>query len=219
MTALYLMEMNGQSDPGLLKEFMSLLSYEKQEQISRMRFESDRKLHVYSEVLLRTCICEALSIKNPDIQFDKNEFGKPFLPGYPAFHFNISHTRYAAAAAIGDSALGVDVEKINAADTAVARRAFTEKEIAYVNAGRTDIDIRFSEIWTKKEAYVKWTGKGLPADLSSIDVSADPAGTRMITIQFSGYVVSFCSGAKSSYPDIIAIDENNLQSRVKDIIC
>ena len=219
MAALYLMEINEKTDPGIMKEFLPLLSSEKRDLISRMRFESDRKLHVYSEVLLRSCICKALSIKNQDIQFAVNEFGKPYLFNHPAFHFNISHTRNAVAEAFGDSSLGVDIEKINPADIAVARKAFTEKEIAYVYSGSGDTAVRFGEIWTKKESYVKWTGKGLPADLSSIDVSGDPVGSRIHTVRFRQYAVSLCSGAGVRCPDIIQIDELDLLNRVKDIIC
>lgn len=218
MITLYFMEIDDKEDSLILQEFLPLISPEKQQSISRMRFVIDKKLRVYSEVLLRTLACKALSVRNQDLQFAANEFGKPYLLNAPDFHFNISHTRSAFVAAVGDSPLGVDIEKMNKADPDVAAKVFTADEYAYVFSRDDTKDIRFNEVWTKKESYVKWTGEGWSSDPLKIDVLCEPIASQTATLEISGYVVSICPTAMNNYPEIIQIQEKDLLKSVNNSI-
>ena len=51
----------------------------------------------------------------------------------------------------------------------LARRFFTDEEAEYVRDGE-DTGVRFAKIWIRKEAYSKYTGKGL-ADFSNFSVN------------------------------------------------
>jgi phosphopantetheinyl transferase len=51
----------------------------------------------------------------------------------------------------------------------MAERFFTEEEAEYVREGDDD-PLRFVKVWVRKEAYSKYTGKGL-SDFSSFSVS------------------------------------------------
>ncbi|MEG1743243.1 MAG: 4'-phosphopantetheinyl transferase superfamily protein, partial [Clostridia bacterium] len=53
--------------------------------------------------------------------------------------------------------------------TAIAERFFTEEEADYVRDGDGD-PIRFAKIWVRKEAFCKYTGKGL-SDFANFSVS------------------------------------------------
>jgi len=218
MITLYFMEIDDKEDSLILQKFLPLISSEKQQSISRMRFTMDKKLRVYSEVLIRALACEALSVRNQDIQFVANKFGKPYLLNAPSFHFNISHTRSAFAAAVGDSPLGVDIEKMNEADPDVAGKVFTADEYAYVFSSDDSKDIRFNEVWTKKESYVKWTGEGWSSDLLKIDVLSEPIAFQTATLKIRGYVVSICSDTMNNYPEIIQIREKDLLESVNNSI-
>ena len=218
MITLYFMEIDDKEDSLILQKFLPLISSEKQQSISRMRFTMDKKLRVYSEVLLRALACEALSVRNQDIQFAANKFGKPYLLNDPSFHFNISHTRSAFVAAVGDLPLGVDIEKTNKADPDVARKVFTADEYAYVFSSDDSKDIRFNEVWTKKESYVKWTGEGWSSDPFKIDVLSEPIAFQTATLNIRGYVVSICSAAMNNYPEIIQIRETDLFESVNNSI-
>ena len=218
MITLYFMEIDDKEDSLILQEFLPLISPEKQQSIGRMRFAMDKKLHVYSEVLLRALACEALSVRNQDIQFAVNNFGKPYLLNAPSFHFNISHTRSAFVAAVGDSPLGVDIEKMNKADPDVARKVFTADEYAYVFSSDDSKDIRFNEVWTEKESYVKWTGEGWSSDPFKIDVLSEPIAFQTATLKIRGYVVSICSATMNNYSEIIQIRETELLERVNNSI-
>ncbi|MFR1708224.1 MAG: 4'-phosphopantetheinyl transferase family protein [Clostridium sp.] len=44
------------------------------------------------DILIRTIITEDLGIRNDNISFDKNPYGKPYLKDYLNLNFNISHS-------------------------------------------------------------------------------------------------------------------------------
>ena len=49
------------------------------------------------------------SIKKP-VLLERDAKGKPFLPEYPGVHMNLSHSGRYVACAIGEGAVGVDIE-------------------------------------------------------------------------------------------------------------
>ena len=66
---------------------------------------------------------------------------------------------------------------------------FTENEQKYVGKDK----IRFLEIWTKKEAYSKFTGKGISEKFSSFDVLLPPLSDNFtVTIDNDTVVVIYC---------------------------
>lgn len=210
MITVYFMEIDAAANSSILQEFLPLISLERQQRVSSMRFDADKKLSVYAEVLIRAQACELLSIRNQDIQIAVNTFGKPCLLNAPSFHFNISHTRNAFVAAIGDSPVGVDIEKMNIADQDVAGKVFTADEYSYVFSSDDRKDIRFNEVWTKKESYMKWTGEGWTPDPLKINVLSDPIASQIASMEVNGYIVSVCSDAMNKYPEIIQIRESDL---------
>lgn len=88
-----------------------------------------------------------------------NEAGKPFLPDGP--ELSISHTRGAAAVALGTGALGVDVERRRPVRDGVAQRVLSGAEYAWYEA-RGQCPEDFLVLWTLKESYYKYLGTGLP---------------------------------------------------------
>lgn len=116
----------------------------------------------------------------------KTEKGKPYFRQIPGLFFNISHTEGLTVIAVGDSEVGVDVEKIRKADLRITRR-FLKEEADYINA--RDCDRRFFEIWTKKEAFLKYKGTGLSGGLQSVNVLNLP----IKTFDFEDYIISVCS--------------------------
>ncbi len=85
--------------------------------------------------------------------------GRPFLRQGP--EVSLSHTRGAAAAALGDSPLGVDLERHRPVREGVPERVMSPEEYAWFREGgcrRED----FYTLWTLKESYYKYLGTGLP---------------------------------------------------------
>ena len=152
----------------------SLMSKEKQQRVDRFRLEDDKKRTVVGEMLARKAISEWCNVPAETIQFDKNEYGKPFAVGL-AVEFNISHSGDYVVCAVDDKPVGIDVEKIRPIDLSVAKYFCTSEELVYL-FGHFPCDnefcyttdeivlVRFFELWTKKEACAKCIGKGIVSD-------------------------------------------------------
>ena len=138
--------------------------------------------------------------------------GKPYFRDLP-FYFNLSHSGGMAVAVFADTAVGCDVERIEAADLPLARQFFSEGEYRYLAglpAGQQR-DAAFYRLWTLKESFVKTIGAGLalPLDAFEIVIMAGESGGKHEQIEvrqnvdpaarylfgeycFGGYSVSVC---------------------------
>ena len=76
--------------------------------------------------------------------------GKPYFPAYPEVHFSLSHTAGAAAVAVADTPVGVDIEHIRPVSVCTMER------IAGVRTQEA-----FFRCWVRREARVKRTGAGI----------------------------------------------------------
>jgi 4'-phosphopantetheinyl transferase len=167
---------------------LKFVSEEKQNKLRQYRFPIDRKLSLYAELLVRQKAMHLLGLNNDEIEFVKNEYGKPCLQDYTSFHFNISHTRNAIAVAFSNDEVGVDIEKVKPFDFQIAKRFFNSSEQDYV-ISHANPDRAFCEIWTKKEAYIKCIGMGFAKPLKSFDVLDDKSSISMCVGE---YIVSIC---------------------------
>ena len=175
-----------------INDLLELVSSERRERIRKLRSDIDRKLSLYTELMVRYFAIKKLNISNKDIIFKKNRYGKPYLRNFPKFHFNLSHTRNAIAVAFSDKEIGIDIERIKFADFRIADRFFTIQEREYMNKS-ADKDYAFYKIWTRKEAYVKWKGIGFAMPPNSFDVISDDGITSIInTTKIDKYLISIC---------------------------
>ena len=94
----------------------------------------------------------------PDISRTKQ--GKPYFPQYPSLHFNLSHTHGMALCAISDTSVGADIEWIRPRRDALPRYVFTAAEQRQYQELGGDWPA-FYTLWTRKEAWCKYTGQGL----------------------------------------------------------
>ena len=87
--------------------------------------------------------------------------GKPHFADLRG-EFSLSHTDGAIAAAISNSAVGIDVQALSPPRFGVVRRFFdADEQAALQNAAPTEQPSLFTRLWTKKEAAVKRTGRGI----------------------------------------------------------
>lgn len=91
----------------------------------------------------------------PDMAY--GPLGKPFFPGYPTAHFNLSHTAGAVLAGVADGPLGVDIERIRP----------VREETMWRLAGTSD-EGAFFAAWVRREALVKLTGGGVGAGRAQV---------------------------------------------------
>ncbi|NLL39166.1 MAG: 4'-phosphopantetheinyl transferase superfamily protein [Clostridiales bacterium] len=209
MKALYFAELSSEIDTDLFSNLLGFVSHEKKRKILRLRFDIDKKLSLYSEVLVRCLACRTLNIENSHIMFMRRETGKPFLKGYPEFHYNISHTKNALAVGISKEPVGVDIERIRQADLRIARRFFSEDEILWIEGTETERDRRFFSVWTKKEAWLKRLGQGI-SQIRSVDVLSDKLSGLLFTTQVKDYMLSVCSAEVFDESCLIILSEADI---------
>ena len=82
--------------------------------------------------------------KYNNVEIIKTEKGKPYFKHIPDLFFSVSHTEGLTVIALGDSEVGVDVERLRKADLRVIKR-FLKEEADYI--AECDSDRRFFEIW------------------------------------------------------------------------
>jgi len=131
-----------------------------------------------------------------------NENGKPYFAARQDIFFSISHTKGCAVCAISDEEVGCDVERIRAVSDkeikrvdGIVNRFFNSKEKEYLlNTSDESWKVeRFYRLWTMKEAYIKYTGRGMGQDISSFCVLDDSCKVTFETKVESGFAYTICT--------------------------
>lgn len=178
------------------EKWYSLMSDEKKLRIDKFRFDDDKKRSIAGEMLAKKSIAEYLTIPAEDIVFANGENHKPYAVNCD-IEFNISHCEDMVVCAVCDSPIGIDTERIRPISAKLLKKFFSQAEQTYVLGSpprSMDYDTelnskqqkRFFEIWTGKEAYLKYTGEGLVEDLANLQHDK----SRITTILKDDYVIS-----------------------------
>ncbi|WP_202803537.1 4'-phosphopantetheinyl transferase family protein [Clostridium tunisiense] len=216
-----------------LDKLCLLIDSEKSYKIKKLINKKDKIRTLIGEILIRKIVIENLKINNKHIRFNKNQYGKPYLKGYPNFNFNISHSGEYVLCAIDDKPIGVDIEEIKHLEfEEIAKNFFTEKEFQYIanKDSKSKLD-RFYEIWTLKESYIKFCGQGLSMPLKSFSIEIDQyenikvisnSENKEYTFKLFdidlGYKVAVCSLNKKISNNIIRLEQNCLIENILDLI-
>lgn len=168
MLNTYILKIDRNIEKDDFDRLLSYVSEEKKERISRFHRFEDAQRTLLGDVLARYAICKRLGIRNRDLGFGTNEYGKPILLEPHGIHFNISHSENWGVCAVDDTAVGIDVEMIKPIDFKIAERFFSRDEyISLINQPEEIKLMYFYMIWTLKESYIKTEGKGLSIPLNS----------------------------------------------------
>lgn len=119
---------------------------------------------------------EEYGIRNPQIK--RTEKGKPFISNYcldetrkkyeGKTHFSVSHSGEIFVCLISDENVGIDIQHRRKIDEMkIASRYFDDGELEYVKNNGIE---GFFKLWTRKEAYSKYTGRGLEDIMGKIQV-------------------------------------------------
>lgn len=138
---------------------------------------ADRFLSAKSYVMLEDMLAEEFGIRECP-EFSYGPFGKPYLAGFPDIHFNFSHCRKGIACAVSDTPVGVDIEEIQYDDT-VALMVMNSAEYEQIGKA-SDPAVKFTELWTSKESFLKLTGQGIDDDIRHVLASTE--GVRFDTV-------------------------------------
>jgi len=150
---------------------LTLVAPEKKDRIKKFKFFNDAQRCLLGDSLARYVICNKLGIKNSQLKFSNNKYGKPVLLEPQGLNFNISHSGNWVVFAIDNKPVGIDVETIKPINFDIAKRFFTEVEYNDLMAKDDNERLRyFYTLWTLKESYIKSVGKGLSISLNSFAI-------------------------------------------------
>ena len=176
MIEVYAVKLKHFMDTQLLNRFLLHLSEEKRNRINNFHKIEDAKRTLIADILVRISACNKLGIKNKDMIFEKNEYGKPYLKGFNDFCFNISHSYEWIVCAIHNYPVGIDIEIIRPIDLTIAERFYSRHEFNEILNREDSKRIGlFYDLWTLRESYVKAIGMGLymPFDSFSFNIYDD----------------------------------------------
>ncbi len=94
--------------------------------------------------------------------------GKPYQETVPGLFFNYSHSGMMVACGIAGENIGVDIQKLTEGGR-VREKVYCQEE--WEEEHTSDNPSRFfTEVWAKKESYLKLTGEGLRREMKSLNV-------------------------------------------------
>jgi 4'-phosphopantetheinyl transferase len=158
------------------------LAAAEQRRAAQFRFDRPRREFIIARALLRRLLAAAMNRQPSAVALDASEHGKPrvLLPQHaPAIEFNVSHSHGLAVVAMTiGAAVGVDIECVRDKPDIerLAERFFSPLETqTLMQVPAADRRRAFFVCWTRKEAILKATGKGVSLPLDSFDTSFWPA--------------------------------------------
>ena len=139
---------------------------------------------------LRWILASHLKVDAKTLRFSFAEHGKPFLPEHPDCHFNLSHSGdYLAIAVTGIGEVGIDIEQLKQKSDfyPLVKRCFAEVEQnCWLGLPESQKCIEFYRFWTRKEAFVKATGRGIGLGLNQCVVSPGDLGKMLKVPEICG---------------------------------
>ena len=166
-----------------LKKYLSkyLTDYEL-ERIEKYKNNQDKINHIISYTLPKIELAKILNIEASNVIIERKENERPYYKDYD-YYYSISHSDHFVAFVLSKNNVALDIE----------HRQFKElKALNYV-ASAEEINECASEddkltLWTFKEAYSKYVGKGLGRYL--IDISKDKIEEKTQTIYINHLVIT-----------------------------
>lgn len=214
---VYAADVSCLEDAALFDRFYAGLPSDRQEKITKYRFDRDKRLSLGAGILLKKALSDAGCKKVPELSYQKD--GKPFFAALPDFHFNLSHSGRWVLCAVFSQEIGCDVEKLGSCDPALAKRFFHPQEYEAILACPTQAekDDLFFRLWTLKESYIKAVGRGLSMGLDSfcISISEDELSLQAQSSKpytlfslsvASDYRAACCVQGNSKQPELCLID-------------
>lgn len=120
-----------------------------------------------------------------EIDIKRTSNKKPYIKN---IHYSVSHKGSYIVAIVSDSEIGIDMEIVD--DNyreKIVDKYFSKSERDYILSHNDEKNVKFFEVWTKKEAYIKKMNLTL-ADIKKIDTSNE----NIFTFRLSDIIISVC---------------------------
>ncbi len=193
MAVLYYADFSGLNAEDLLSTYADKSDSERLSKLTRTLAPEAKVRSLLAGYLLRIGLREWLNKKgqtSTEIQADVTaredvwqpayrygENGKPYLADYPDIYFNLSHSKDVVVCVIAGQEIGVDIQRHVKIKENLARRFFTEEESTFLDKLRLedgsigkDYEECFFRLWSIKESYIKFTGRGMKQGLDTFTI-------------------------------------------------
>lgn len=220
---IYILNIKNEISSNKYVNLLNCISTERREKIFKYKKQEDKVRSLFTEVLLRVMINRHSKLKDKEINFKYNKYGKPKLACNFGLEFNISHAGEFIVVVIDMYNVGVDIERCSKIDfLEIAKRFYTEEEYSYIlNQEKKDQLYMFYKIWTLKESYVKFIGEGLSFPINTVSFKKDYYGRIALNNKDSDirfycynidkeYVLSLCTAYRKRELIIEYVDVDNL---------
>ncbi len=192
---VFFLNVNPLSDKILFERYFGIMSDYRQKKTLRFLKDKDRCLSLGAGILT-DILLEEYGLREKNMNYAENKYGKPFFPERQDIKFNISHSGSFAMAAVSSSEVGCDIEEDKKTDTDISRLCLSENE-------RKDDIIR---IWTMKESFLKKEGCGLNRNLTELEAKKIENLYQIENIK--GYWAFVCT----EKPSVLTIKQVSLNS-------
>ena len=184
-------------DPSAFQDAFYKVSPSRQEKVTSCRFPEDKRLLLGAGLLLQQGL-DALGICDAEISW--TDTGKPYLANCQELYFNLSHSGNFAACVFYHKEVGIDVQKICPVSDALIQKIATEEEAsALLQLPKEAREEAFAKLWTVKESYLKYTGRGLLVSPKRVSLQDDhllfdgnPTHVTIETTFLPGHVMTLC---------------------------
>ena len=209
MVKLYYAKITKLYDESCFEEKIKQVKENRQVRILEYCQKKDRCRSLAASLLLKKAL-EEEGICYEETCFTKEQGGKPKLLQNGLF-FNLAHAQEMAVCVISDQQVGVDVErrdrlegKEQSRKLQIAKKILTPEEWKLWEKAGCQTEELIS-VWTKKESYVKMTGKGLTENLTTVDTLSN-AFYQQILVD-DGYVISVCTALENERAQVKDLSE------------
>lgn len=132
--------------------------------------DKDRKRFIVTRGVLKIILSKFLNKHPEDIEFYYEQNLKPRVKAQNSnLHFNVTHSADRIMIAISSKPIGVDIEHVDEGFgfDQILDVTFNDQELEYIQNSNNKSEA-FYLLWTRKEAFLKATGKGIDDDLQNI---------------------------------------------------
>jgi 4'-phosphopantetheinyl transferase len=162
--AIYIFPLQLQQSQFLIDNYWGVLSEAERQRASAYKQSIISQRYSIGRIALRMIVGACTQINPAAVCFTENPGQKPIIANVPgaALHFSISYSSHYCLLAIANEPIGIDLEFVDSSklDQELVNRFFCSEELKHIEQSDNPLENIFI-YWTRKEALLKATGKGI----------------------------------------------------------
>ncbi|MGL4607070.1 MAG: 4'-phosphopantetheinyl transferase family protein [Eubacteriaceae bacterium] len=169
-TKIFIGDIRSLEDPIIIESHISKITKERQEKIEKIKSIYGKAVSLGAEILLRKAYFKIFG-ESEIPKIIKGSHGKPKFLECEGIAFNLSHSGDFVVCAFSEKPIGIDLQIVKPMRGDLVTRYFSELEKKWWHALPEDQkEGGFYNLWSCKESYIKYTGKGFSTPLNDFSV-------------------------------------------------